>query len=142
MTVNKCTECGFNYSLDHAPDKTYHRKVHDKAVNGSRTKLPDGFHSVTHQSPIAIQRSAQEAASEARRETGYDFTSFYGVKKRFDEHNTIAVICVMSGRVVGLVVSRERECTFRAELNSFREDDFGSWVLRAAPKLNLTDADL
>src|SRR5713226_9461291 len=106
----KCEECGLHFVPDHPPDVRYHRIVHDKAASGPKTKLPDGFHFLTHQSLIGIQRVAQEAASAAHYETGYDITSFYGVKKKCDEHNTLAVICVRDRRVIGLLISREREC--------------------------------
>jgi hypothetical protein len=76
---------------------------------------------------MAIQRLAQDAASAGKQEAGYDFTSFYGVKKKFDEHNTIAVISVANGRVVGLVVSVEGKCSCSVDLTSFQADHFGSW---------------
>ena len=49
------------------------------------------------------------------------------VKKKVDEDNTIAVICVANGRVVGLLVSRERACLRQVELSSFEADHLGSW---------------
>ena len=96
-----CPECGLRYSAEYTPDVRYHRRVHDKAVNGPKTKLADGFHAITHQTPILIQRLAQGAASLALCETGYDFTSFYAQKKRFDEQKTIAVISVIEGACRG-----------------------------------------
>ena len=119
----RCSECGLLFVPEHPPDARYHRIVHDKAVNGPKTKICDGFHFITHQSLIGIQRLAQETASAALCETGYDITSFYGVKKKFDEHNTLAVVCVRDGRVTGLLVSRERECKYKVELDSFRQED-------------------
>jgi ribosomal protein S18 acetylase RimI-like enzyme len=122
-----CPECGLLYGPGYAPDERYHRRVHDEAVNGHRAKLADGFHAVTHQSLISLQKFAQAAASAARRETEYDFSSFTAIKKKADEYNTIAMLCVKDGRVCGLLVSRERECKYTASLKYFQLHSFHSW---------------
>jgi hypothetical protein len=122
-----CPDCGLGYARDYAPDRRYHRQVHDKAVNGHRTKLSDGFYAVTHQSPISSQNLAQAAASSALWETKYDFSSYTAIKKKVDEYNTIAMLCVRGGRVCGLLVSRDRKCNCVASLNSFKSDSFHSW---------------
>jgi ribosomal protein S18 acetylase RimI-like enzyme len=122
-----CPDCGLLYGRGYASDERYHRRVHDEAVNGHRAKLGDGFHAVTHQSLISLQKFAQAAASAARRETGYDFSSFTAIKKKADEYDTITMLCVKDGRICGLLVTRERECKYTARLNSFQSDDFHSW---------------
>jgi GNAT superfamily N-acetyltransferase len=122
-----CPDCGLNYARGYAPDERYHRRFHDETVNGRRAKLGDGFHAVTHESPIWLQRTAQAAASAARRETKYDISSFTAIKRRFDEWDTIAMLCIKDGRVCGLLVSRQRECQYSASLNSFQLGAFDSW---------------
>jgi zinc-finger of acetyl-transferase ESCO len=122
-----CPDCGLAYARDYAPDIRFHRRVHDEAVNGHRTKLSDGFYAVSHRSLISLQNLAQAAASAAHWETKYDFSPFTAIKKKFDEYNTIAMICVRGGRVSGLLVSRERKCNCAASLNSFKSDHFFSW---------------
>ncbi len=116
---DRCPDCGLLYVHGYAPDERYHRKIHDETLNGHRAKLPDGFHPVTHESPISLQKLAQAAASAAQHETHYDFSSFVAFKKKHDEDKTIAMIYINAGRVCGLLVTRERECKFTASLNSF-----------------------
>jgi hypothetical protein len=115
------------YKRGDAPDERYHRRAHDDALNGPRAKLDDGFHAVTHKSPISVQRLAQAAGSAARRDTAYDFNSFAASKKNSDEFETVALICTKDGRVVGLLVSRERESKHTTNLDSFQADGFDSW---------------
>ncbi len=122
-----CSDCGLLYARGYIPDERYHRRVHDEAVNGHRAKLDDGFHAVTHGSLISLQKFAQAAASAALWETKYDFSSFTAVKKKVDEYGTIAMLYAKDGRVCGLLVSRERECKYSANLSSFRSDNFNSW---------------
>jgi hypothetical protein len=122
-----CPDCGLLFAPGHGLDERYHRRVHDEALNGHRAKLHNGFHVVTHKSPIALQKLAQAAASAARRETEYDFSSFAAIKKAADEYNTIAMVYVEEGRVCGLLVSRERECEYTANLSSFQADGLHSW---------------
>ena len=122
-----CPDCGLLYKRGYAPDERHHRSVHDAVLNGPRSNLDDGFHAVTHKSPISVQRSAQAAGSAARRDTAYDFNSFAASKKNSDEFDTVVVICTKAGRVVGLLVSRERESKHTTNLDSFEADDFDSW---------------
>src|SRR5579864_3768811 len=122
-----CPDCGLLYKRGYAPDERYHRSVHDEALNGPRTKLDDGFHAVTHKSAISLQRLAQAAGSAARRDTAYDFNSFAVSKENSDEFDTVALICTKDGRVVGLLVSRERESKHTTNLDSFQADGFDSW---------------
>jgi ribosomal protein S18 acetylase RimI-like enzyme len=122
-----CPDCGLAYSRGSASDVRLHRRVHDEAVNGHRTKLVDGFYAFSHQSPISLQNLAEAAACAARCETEYDFSSFAAIKKKFDEFNTLAILCVKGGRVCGLLVSRERECNYVARLNSFKSNRLSSW---------------
>lgn len=105
-----CPDCGLLYGRGYAPDERYHRRVHDEAVNGHRAKLDDGFHAVTHQSLISLQKFAQAAASAARRETEYDFSSFTAIKKKADEYNTIAMLCVKERCVCGLLQLISKPC--------------------------------
>jgi hypothetical protein len=134
-----CPDCGLLYARGYAPDERYHRRVHDEAVNGHRANLSDGFHVVTHESPISLQRLAQDAASAALRETKYDFSSFTAIKKKFDEYETIAMLCIKGGRICGLLVSRKRECDCTASLESFQSDCFNSWrpttVIKVPPHI-------
>jgi len=120
---DRCRECGLLYVHGHAPDEKYHRKIHDETINGHRAKLPDGFYAVTHESRISLQKLAQAAANSAHHETRYDFSSFVALKKKHDEDKTIAMIYVNAGRVCGLLVTRERECSRAASLNSFQDGD-------------------
>lgn len=122
-----CPSCGLQYVRGYGPNERYHRRVHDQTVNGRRTKLADGFYPVTHESRMSMQKLAEAAAGNARWETKYDFSSFTACKKRADEHKTIAILCVKRGRVCGLLVSRERECRYRATFDAFRPDGHNSW---------------
>ena len=122
-----CPECGLDYCRGYAPDERYHRSVHDKAVNGHRTKLTDGFYFVTHRSPMRLQKLAEWAASSARWDTEYDFSSFSAIRKQKDEYETVAAFCVSNARVCGLIVSRERDCEYVADLATFQADGFGTW---------------
>jgi len=122
-----CPDCGLLYARGYAPDERYHRRVHDDAVNGHRTKLGDGFYAVTHETVMPLQKLAQAAASAARWETKYDFSSFTAIKKSVDEYDTIVMLCVKDRRVCGLLVSRQRECKYTANLNSFQLGDFDYW---------------
>jgi hypothetical protein len=122
-----CPDCGLLYVRGYAPDERYHRRVHDEAVNGHRAKLDDGFYAVTHKSRVSLQKLAEAAASAAHYETKYDFSSFTAIKKKSDEYKTIAMIYVRNGRVRGLLVSRERECSYTASLDSFQQDYCDSW---------------
>jgi len=122
-----CPDCGLLYARGYAPDERYHRRVHDKAVNGCRANLANGSYPVTHESHISLQKLAEAAASAARWETKYDFSSFTAVRKKADEYKTIAMIYIKDGRVCGLLVSRKRECAHTASLNSFQPDSFDSW---------------
>jgi ribosomal protein S18 acetylase RimI-like enzyme len=65
---------------------------------------------------MAQQRLAQAAASQALYETEYDFTSFSAAEFGHDEHETIAVIYVKGGRVCALVVTRQRRCEWKLQL--------------------------
>jgi ribosomal protein S18 acetylase RimI-like enzyme len=96
-------------------------------MNGHRAKLCDGFHAVTYETPISLQKLAQAAASAARRDTKYDFPAFTAIKKKVDEYDTIAMLCIKDGRICGLLVSRQRECIYTANLKSFQLSDFDSW---------------
>lgn len=125
--LEACPDCGLGYAHGYGPDERYHRRVHDVAINGPRTKVADGWHFITYQSRMSVQRLAQAAASLARYDTGYDFVSYCGVKKKLDEFKTIAVIRVLDGRVSGLLVSRERKCEYKVSLDTFREDRLESW---------------
>lgn len=122
-----CPDCGLLYARGFAPDERYHRRVHDAAVNGHRAKVLNGLHAVTHKSSIALQKLAQVSASAARWETKYDFPSFVASKKADGEYNTPAMLYVEDGRVCGLLVSRERDCSNIANLSSFRLDGVNSW---------------
>lgn len=122
-----CPDCGLLYLRGFSPDERYHRRVHDEAVNGIRARLDDGFHAITHESRIPLQKLVQAAASAARRETEYDFSSFTAIKKNTDEYNTVAMLYIKDGRIRGLLVSRERECRYTASLNSFQPDDLHLW---------------
>ena len=122
-----CQECGLEFVRGSRSDERLHKNYHDKTVNGHKTKLPPGCHVVTHRSAISLQRLTEWAASEARYETKYDFSSFNAVKKSFDEDETIAVISVMDGRVIALIVTRERECNWKANLDDFSEDHLSYW---------------
>jgi ribosomal protein S18 acetylase RimI-like enzyme len=122
-----CPDCGLSYLRDYGPDERYHRRVHDAAVNGHRTKLGDGFYAVTQETPISLQKLAQAAASAARHDTKYDLSAFTAFKKRVDKYDTIAMLCVKGGRICGLLVSRQRECECTTSLNSFQSDYLDSW---------------
>jgi ribosomal protein S18 acetylase RimI-like enzyme len=71
---------------------------------------------------MPLQKLAQAAASAALWETKYEFSSYSAIKKEVDEFNTIAMLCVRTGRVCGSLVSRERECAHTAALDSFQEN--------------------
>jgi hypothetical protein len=122
-----CSECGLDYCRGYAPDERYHRGVHDKTVNGHRTKLTDGFHFVTHRSPMRLQRLVELVASSARWDTKYDFSSFTAIQKQGDEFTTVAAFCVSNARVSALLVSRVRDCEHTADLATFQVDVFGAW---------------
>ncbi len=130
-----CQECGLDYVRGSRSDERNHKKFHDRVVNGCKTKLPDGCHIVTHRSDIAMQKLAEAAASEALHETKYDHISFYADKKVFDAEKTIAVITVSNGRVCGLVVSRERDCECKAQLQDFKQNHLHFWRPTKADKV-------
>jgi hypothetical protein len=132
-----CAECGFTYREHHGGDVQNHTRMHDKALKGTKTVLPDGFHAITHQSPIALQKLVESAAKAASYETGYDFPSFYAAKKRIDEFQTIAIICVRGKRVVGLLVSRLRDCKYKARLDSFQQSDLNLWLPTALSQIEI-----
>ena len=121
QTQGPCAECGCEYVWGLKSDERRHNKYHDRAVNGYKTRQPDGCHFVTHRSEMALQLLAQAAASEAHYETEYDFTSFSAEKTEHDEHETIAAIYVKGGRVCALIVSRKRECHWKARLQDIAE---------------------
>jgi hypothetical protein len=105
-----------------------HKKLHDRAEYGCKTTLPDGCHVITHQSRMPTQKLAEGAASEALRDTRYNFISFSAQECNSDPYATIAVIAVREHRVCGLLVSRERECGWKAELADFAENHFHQFI--------------
>lgn len=122
QTQGPCAECGCEYVRGSSSDERRHRKIHDRVINGNKTTLSDGYHFVTHRSPMAIQRLAYAAACEAHYENEYDIISFSAQKIRYDEFATIAVIFVSGGRVCGLIVSRVRECVWKARLDDIKNN--------------------
>lgn len=122
-----CQECEYNYVRDCPSDVRFHKKVHDRVIHGLKTKLADGCHIVTHASPLRLQKLAEWAASAALHETNFDFKQFSAVRKNVDEYKTVAVITVTNGRVIALVVSRERACERKAALVDFVQDSSRSW---------------
>ena len=132
-----CSECGLDYCRGYAPDERNHRAVHDKTVNGHRTKLPDGVHFVTHRSPMRLQKLVELAASSALWDTKYDFSSFTAIRKQGDEYETVAAFFVSDARVCGLVVSRERDCEYTADLTTFQVGESGTWRPTNVSKVEL-----
>ena len=71
---------------------------------------------------MAMQKLAQAAAGEALCETKYDFSSFVAQEPKHDAYETIAAIYIKGGRVCALIVSRERDCQWKARLQDIAED--------------------
>jgi hypothetical protein len=76
---------------------------------------------------MRLQRLVELAASSARRDTEYDFPSFSALRRKIDQYDTGTAIHVLDGRVCALIVSRERECEYVADLTNFEMDFIGAW---------------
>jgi GNAT superfamily N-acetyltransferase len=131
-----CMDCGMDYRQDDPGERRQHAVYHDETLFGSKARLDDGCHFVTHESPIARQRLAGKVAESARRETEFDFPLFGARKLKNDELKTIVVLYVENVRVVGLIVSRQKNSAYIADVRSFREDFGGYYRPTRTRKVN------
>ncbi len=91
-----------------------HTRYHDETANGVPTRLPRGQHVVRPDSSADVRKLAERTASVARRYGGYDFASYEaGARRSNREEQTLVVLTVRSGRVVGYLVSRVMICSHR-----------------------------
>ena len=116
--VIECVDCGFLYLSGLRTDELQHRRFHDEAVSGPRTFLKDGCHVIDPNSPNRNRELAARVAVLAKRDTRYDFPAYLA-----DDDDAIAFILVLRGRVVGLVVTRQRVCGQRTAIESLRGSD-------------------
>lgn len=118
-----CAECGFRYLESEPSNVRAHRNIHDRAVNGPKTTLPDGIYFVNPGSHRRLRQLAYGAAQIARQDTGYDFPSFTVWDRPDHRYQPELAMQVLDNRVVGLVVTRMRPCRHRASLSSFADRD-------------------
>ena len=118
-----CPDCGLGY-VPGVNDEV-HKEFHDRVINGFTTDLPDGFHPITNNSPMPLQRVAESAAQAAHDDNTYDFAAF-AASEDLDEYNTVVLVWVYERRVCGFIASRERLCCRRTRLDSFRQG-FDGW---------------
>lgn len=120
-----CADCGFRYMRTLLEDEREHRRYHDEAINGPKTKFKDGCRIINMKAPKSARELAARAAILAKRDTRYDYPAY---RADDNEENPVALIMVIKGHVVGLVISRERRCQQRASLESLRHKDSGTPV--------------
>lgn len=139
-----CADCGFRYMRALLEDEREHRRHHDEAIDGPKTKFNDGCHIINMKAPKRVRELAARVAILAKRDARYDYPAY---RADDNEENTVALIMVIRGHVVGLVISRERRCQQRASLESLRHKNSGTpvqstvrcsiemiWVLRKHSK--------
>lgn len=115
-----CDECGFDYCDDLEEDISRHALVHRECLNGIELSRSDGIYFVTSSDSGEMQQIACKVTELGRRETLYDFP-FFSVGES-SEPNLIVCLWVDRGYVVGVIVTRERNCTQYALLRDFRLD--------------------
>jgi ribosomal protein S18 acetylase RimI-like enzyme len=120
-----CADCGLRYMRALPEDEREHRRYHDEAINGPKTKLKDGCHIINMNAPKSASELAARAAILAKRDTRYDYPAY---RADDNEESPVAFIMVIKGHVVGLVISRERRCWQRAPIESLRDKDSGTPV--------------
>ena len=116
-----CPDCG---SIHYGYSRKQHvrTRYHDETANGVPIRLPDGQHVVRPASPVDIRKLAERAAYVARRHGGYDFPSYEAGRPGSQayrsnmEEQTLVVLTVRSGRVVGYLVSRVMGCSHRGRI--------------------------
>lgn len=122
----KCSECGFGYISDIPDNISYHKKYHDKIVNGilawhvKSDKVIWKAESfwitvVNYASPISQKKRAQETARIAHLDMPFDFASYHA-NEPFDERNVHVFLLHYRNRIVGFLIIERRskiwKCTW------------------------------
>jgi hypothetical protein len=76
---------------------------------------------------MPMQKLTQAVAHLSNWDAGYDSVCFTAMKKKIDEYGTIAMIYVDKHRACALIVTRNRECKYTANLDSFKLHGSRSW---------------
>jgi hypothetical protein len=119
-----CEDCGMGYEKHYAPDRQFHARVHDKAVNGVpvtlasyRTQIQVAqcekveIYYADESTTLNLEKKLAEAAQNANSETHYDFGVFHvgdirgaGARVVWALDHTDHI----RGRIVGLLVIDSR----------------------------------
>jgi hypothetical protein len=121
-----CPECGFGYIAGLPSNETAHEAFHQEHVNGPSVDLEEGTYFIDARTDRNIREVVAVAARLSNRDTNYDFPLYDGSDDE-DEYVTLVVIKVSERRIVGLIVTRVRDCEYTAELESFAPDVTGGW---------------
>jgi ribosomal protein S18 acetylase RimI-like enzyme len=113
-----CEECHLQYFRGVSEEELHHQRYHDEVVNGPQVILGDGYFLINLHSPLSLRQATARAAVLAKRETHYDFPSYTADD---DDSDTNAAIAVRQGRIVGLIVTRNQECSCTVELDQYAQ---------------------
>lgn len=120
--IDVCSDCYFTYGTTDPKDVTWHEKYHDEFINGVQVKRmksemvldeTGGLRIVLINplSTFAQRKRVEQIALYVNREMDFDFLSYHADDTK-QKDSPLAVICINSGRAVGLLVLRmvDRAC--------------------------------
>ena len=138
----RCSECGMGYIPENPEDKKFHKKYHDKVVNGlyapriksDKIAWEKGDYRITvvnYFSSHAQKKRAEKVGRLAHKDTPFDFIPYHS-KEPLDERNVHIFLLYRKNRAIGLLILERRNYVQKFTWREY-ENAEGRELLQAEP---------